>query len=220
MNVPGDAAASLTDSALPQPARIGPNAATRLAEAIVTLEGEGAAAAVFEAAHLAHYLEDPPQQMIDERDVVALHRAGRQHYGDSAFMIISRLAGGLTGDYLLANRIPRPAQQLLRLLPAGLAGRALARAISAHAWTFVGSGSFHHRPRHGGLLLVIEDSPLARQTSSEQPLCGYFASTFERIFRTIVSPATQVHETRCMATGDDCCEFAVTYKGADLAQVL
>lgn len=213
-------AVSLTDTALVQPARIGPNAATRLAEALVTLDGEGAAAAVFEAAHLAHYLEDPPGQMIDENDVIALHRAGRQRYGDAAFMTVSRLAGELTGDYLLDNRIPRPAQQVLRLLPARLAGRALVRAITAHAWTFVGSGSFHHRPLHGGLLLVIEDSPLARQTSSEQPLCGYFASTFERIFRAIVSPTTRVRETRCMATGADCCEFAVSYKGTDLDRSL
>lgn len=214
MSFNGDLAASLSAAAT-QPARIGPNAATRLAEALEILEGEVGASAVFEAAGLGHFLDRPPQQMIDERDVIELHRAGLRLYGEVGFAPITLLAGELTGDYLLANRIPLAAQRLLRPLPASLSGQALVRAIGAHAWTFVGSGSFRFQSRQGGLLLIIEDSPLARGRSADAPLCGYFASTFERVFRAIVSPATRVREIRCMATGAPCCEFEVNYRTND-----
>jgi divinyl protochlorophyllide a 8-vinyl-reductase len=191
--------------------KIGPNAITRLAEAVTALHGAKATQALFDAAGLARHLLDPPTEMVSEDDVIALHRAGRRLYGLDSFTPIARLAGELTGDYVLANRIPRPAQRLLKLLPAPLAARLLVRAIGAHAWTFVGSGVFAFAPQSGGLRLTIEDSPLARDAQAEQPVCTYYTATFERIFRVLVSPQTRIVETACAAAGAPHCEFDVRF---------
>ena len=192
--------------------RIGPNAITRLAEAIESLHGETAVRELFTAAGQAHHLEHRPAEMVDERDVIALHRAGRRRFGLTAFAEIARLAGRLTGDYVLANRIPSAAQRLLRPLPAALSARVLVKAIGAHAWTFVGSGEFGFKPRRGGLLLTIQDSPLARDERADQPLCDYYSATFERIFRELVSTQARVEEISCTATGAAACCFDVSYR--------
>jgi hypothetical protein len=55
---------------------------------------------------------------------------------------VARSAGRRTADYLLAHRIPKPVQALLKALPARLAARVLLSAIARHAWTFAGSGVF------------------------------------------------------------------------------
>ena len=192
--------------------RIGPNAITRLAEALTALRGADDTQALFAAAGLEPYLQDPPTEMVDERDVMALHRAGRRIHGQRAFAPIARLAGELTGDYVLANRIPRPAQRLLKPLPATLAARVLVRAIRAHAWTFVGSGRFLFAARRGGMRLVIEDSPLACNEQADAPVCDFYTATFERIFRELVAPTTRVVETRCAATGAPSCVFEVSFR--------
>lgn len=192
--------------------RIGPNAITRLAEAIAALHGETAVQALFTAAGQRDHLEHRPAEMVDERDVIALHRAGRRQFGLAAFAEIARLAGRLTGDYVLANRIPSVAQRVLRPMPAALAARVLVKAIGAHAWTFVGSGEFGFKPRRGGLLLTIQDSPLARDERADQPLCDYYSETFERIFRELVSRQARVTEISCAATGASACCFDVSYR--------
>lgn len=197
----------------PTGSRIGPNAITRLAEAVTALHGAQSSVELFAAADLARHLEDLPTEMVDERDVIALHRVGRQRYGLEDFADIARLAGELTGDYILANRIPRPVQRLLRPLPAVLAAPVLVRAISAHAWTFVGSGRFRYERRRGGLRLTIEDSPLARGESTDRPVCDYYSATFECIFKALVSPKTRVVESCCAATGAPHCQFDVRFHG-------
>lgn len=213
---PGDRAGrgTGTDAApeVPAPvARIGPNAITRLAEAIGQLHGPDAGRGCFEQAGLSRYLDVPPGDMVDEAEVIALHRVCRARFGTAGFAEIARVAGSLTGDYVLAYRIPRFAKALLRALPAALAGRLLARAIAAHAWTFVGSGTFAFQARRGGLMLRIHDSPLARGERSEVPQCDFYAATFERIFRRLVDRRTTVVEIGCAATGARCCSFDVRF---------
>lgn len=210
---PVDAAVGSADAGRsPVRSRIGPNAITRLAEALDSLHGVSDTQALFAAAGLESYLQDPPTEMVDERHVIALHRAGRRIYEQRAFSRIARLAGELTGDYVLANRIPRPAQRVLRPLPAGLAARVLVRAIGAHAWTFVGSGRFSYEARRGGMRLIIEDSPLARDEQADEPLCDYYTATFERIFRELVAPRTRVVETACAAMGAPSCVFDIRFR--------
>lgn len=201
-----------TGDALDGPGRIGPNAITRLAEAIDRLHGEAAVRELFSAAGQTHHLDQAPAEMVDERDVIALHRAGRRQFGTESFAEIGRLAGHLTGGYILANRIPPVAQRLLRPLPAALAGRLLVRAIAAHAWTFAGSGDFGFDTHRNGLRLTIKDSPLARGEQSDRPLCDYYSATFERIFRELVSPQAWVTEICCVATGAPACCFDVAYR--------
>jgi divinyl protochlorophyllide a 8-vinyl-reductase len=81
---------------------------------------------------------------------------------------VLREAGQRTAEYLLANRIPRPAQWLLRVLPASIGMRLLSRAMAQHAWTFAGSG--HFRVRFGRPPeFTIDDCPLCRGLALEAP---------------------------------------------------
>ncbi|MGA9600082.1 MAG: bacteriochlorophyll 4-vinyl reductase, partial [Methylocystis sp.] len=109
----------------PPEGKIGPNAVTRLAEALRELHGTGICRDVFAATGLERHLETTPTQMVDESDAARLHRALVDVLGFGAATRVAQRAGALTGDYLLARRIPKPAQRLLRLLPRRLAAALL-----------------------------------------------------------------------------------------------
>lgn len=190
--------------------RIGPNAITRVAEVLPALLGEAGTRALFEAAGLGGYLSRPPEGMVDETEVARLHRVLRQQLGHAVAGQVARSAGMRTADYLLARRIPKPVQWLLKRLPATLAARVLLRAIGRHAWTFAGSGQFHAvagRP----CVLTIHDNPLCRGVASAQPACDFYSATFERLFQVLVHPAVQVVETQCEARGDPVCRFELRW---------
>ncbi|MFP4077153.1 MAG: bacteriochlorophyll 4-vinyl reductase [Halochromatium sp.] len=189
-------------------ARIGPNAITRVAEALVA--ARGSAADVFGAAGLTHYLDEPPEAMVDERDVTALQQALRAQLDAETARGIGHDAGLRTGDYLLAHRIPRPAQRLLKLLPPGPASALLLKAVGKHAWTFSGSGDFSYtigRP----VQVRIQDCPLCRGSQADVPVCDFYRGTFERLFTTLVHRKTQVIETQCQAMGAEACVFEMRW---------
>jgi divinyl protochlorophyllide a 8-vinyl-reductase len=189
---------------------IGPNAVTRLAEALRELGPEPTARAIFRRAGVERHLDNPPTRMIDERDVAALHCAMVDLLGPADAARTSTLAGRLTGDYLLANRIPRVAQAILRAAPRPIAARVLMRAIAKHAWTFAGGGAFSYafKPR---LTLTLRGSPICRYLRTEEPACQYFAATFERVLGAMLGPRVRVIETECEASGSDACRFSVTW---------
>jgi divinyl protochlorophyllide a 8-vinyl-reductase len=187
-------------------ARIGPNAVTRLAEALEAMRGAGGARAVFARAGLAHRLDEPPDRMVPEAEVVALHGALRGLLPPGEAAAIAADAGRRTADYLLANRIPGVMRALLPRLPARLAARILLVAIRRHAWTFAGSGRFG-APAGRVTRFSIEGGPLARGVQAEAPVCAYYAATFEGLFRALVHPATTVVETACEACGAPSCMF-------------
>lgn len=190
--------------------RIGPNAITRLAEALPPLVGGELTREVFDAAGLLGYLGTPPQQMVEEAEVARLHRAARALLGAQVAGQAARRAGQLTADYLLAHRIPKPAQWLLRRLPAPIAARLLLKAVRQHAWTFCGSGRFEARAGRP-VVLEIHDNPMCRGLQADDPACDFYAATFERLFRVLVHPATEVQETLCEARGDACCRFELRW---------
>lgn len=186
--------------------RIGPNAIIRVFEALNEQRGRTVAEAVFQRAGLGAYIDALPEAMVPEEQVIALQQALRDELGIAEAREISRDAGRRTGDYLLARRIPRPAQALLKILPAKLAARTLLKAISGNAWTFVGTGHFavlSNRPPQ----IKITHSPLCRGTQADEPLCDFYAGTFERLFRVLVHPDTVFTETACQAMGDPSCLF-------------
>lgn len=194
-------------------AHIGPNAIVQIAEALRHALGSAAARTVFGSAGLTHHLRHPPERMVPEHEVRRLHGALRHELGAADAARIAADAGRRTGDYLLAHRIPRPVQAVLRRLPAGLAARLLLRAVTRHAWTFAGSGRFQARAGHP-VVLEIRDNPLCRDLRTEEPACAFYAATFERLFRVLVHPGARVRETACEARGDDACRFEIRWGDA------
>jgi len=190
--------------------RIGPNAIIRVAEALERRVGRGLTVELFALAGLAAHLEHPPTTMVDEAEARRLHDLLRRQLGERVGAAVAREAGVATADYLLAHRIPKPVQALLRRLPARLACRALLAAISRHAWTFAGSGHFDARPGRPALL-TIRDNALCRGLHSDHPVCDYYAATFERLFRALVHCDTRASELSCEARGDDACRFELRW---------
>ncbi len=148
--------------------------------------------------------------MVSERHVAALQATLRDVYGPEMARTISRDAGYRTGDYLLANRIPKPAQFVLRLLPAQWSARVLARAITRHAWTFAGTGKFSFRPGFP-FVFQIQNNPLCRMIQSEDSVCDFYSATFERIFSVLVHPKATVVETECESAGARACIFEIVW---------
>ena len=190
--------------------RIGPNAIIRVAEALPGYVGTDVTHGLFESAGLAGYLLAPPQQMVDETEVARLHAALHRALGGGLAGQVARDAGRRTADYLLAHRIPKPVQVLLKWLPAPLAVRVLLSAIRRHAWTFAGSGEFTARAGRP-VQLQIRGNPMCRDLRSDTPACDFYAATFERLFRVLVHPASSVIETACEACGDDACRFEIRW---------
>jgi divinyl protochlorophyllide a 8-vinyl-reductase len=193
--------------------RIGPNAITRVAEALLPRLGAPGTRRLFEHAGLAAYVDAPPQAMVDEAEVIALHAALRAELGNTQAKDVAADAGRRTAEYLLAHRIPRPAQRLLTWLPAPLAARVLLRAIGGHAWTFAGSGHFSARVGWRGrpVILQIEGNPLCRGLRTDAPACDFYTAVFQRLFEVLVHPRAQVIETACEARGDPACRFEVRW---------
>jgi divinyl protochlorophyllide a 8-vinyl-reductase len=205
------ALAGLDGAADATAARIGPNAITRVAAALQWLHGEGSTNRVFARAGLLAYMTQPPQHMVDEAEVMRLHAALRTCVGEAQASLVSHEAGRRTADYLLTHRIPRPAQVLLKLLPARLAARVLLQAVSRHAWTFAGSGRFAHLSDGSRIVLTLHDNPLCRGVVQDEPACAYYAATFERLFQVLVHPRARVVETQCEACGAGHCRFEVEW---------
>jgi divinyl protochlorophyllide a 8-vinyl-reductase len=190
--------------------RIGPNAITRVAEALQQEFEAGRVAELFGLAGLEEYLHRPPQHMVDEQAVMRLHAVLRTQLPAEQARRISRDAGARTGAYLLAHRIPRPVQRLLRILPARAASRVLAAAITRNAWTFAGTARFSAR---GGrpARFALTGCPLCRGAQSDAACCDYYAACFEHLFGALVHPRARVRETSCAAAGADACRFEVAW---------
>ena len=186
----------------PAQARIGPNAVLQHLPVLDAAIGQRLRDALL---HRAEVDAPPPDAgMLPEPEVARLHHAVRLYLPDQA-PAIQRAAGLGTGDYILAHRIPAPAQRLIRAVPGLLGARVLSTAIARHAWTFAGSGVFRvvsHRP----LTFEIAANPLARGTA-EAPICHWHAAVFERLFARLVWPEVQVTETACCACGAPACRF-------------
>lgn len=146
-------------------------------------------------------------RMIPETDAARLHQFLRRDAAEIA-ACLSAEAGRGTADYILAHRIPKPVQTLLKLLPASLAARALSGAIAKHAWTFAGSGTFRVV---SPWCFEIGQNPIVRGETSATPLCHWHAAVFERLYRVLVHPAATCVETACCASSEaGICRFDIT----------
>jgi len=181
--------------------RIGPNAVIQTAAALRDLEGAAKTEEVFAAAGLGRYLTAPPGEMVDEREAADLFATLYRLLPRDRADAVAREAGTRTGDYILANRIPKAAQTILRLLPRAIAGRLLLAAIAKHAWTFAGSG---HPSRPAAMSLAITDNPVS------MPDCVWHKAVFTRLFARIVDPRTEVHHGSCCHAGAAACVFTIS----------
>jgi divinyl protochlorophyllide a 8-vinyl-reductase len=187
-------------------AHIGPNAILQHLPLLHSSLGPGATAALLAQAGLAQ----PPAAhgMVAQATVARFHNAVTQHLGTGA-PALQWAAGVGTGRYILANRIPRPAQALLRALPATWGARLLTRAILQHAWTFAGSGQLRVAQRRP-LGLELHQNPLAMAAPpANAPSCHWHTAVFQTLFSALIWPAAQARETSCMACGDACCRFEI-----------
>ena len=187
-------------------AKIGPNAILQLLPVLEAEGGRGLRDRMLAAAGL----KAPPSDagMMDEGPAAAMHQALRRELPGRAAEL-ARAAGLATGDYILAHRIPKPAQALLRRLPVPVAAWLLTRAIAQHSWTFAGSGRFEvlsTRP----LSVRILDNPVVRGEVAEAPICHWHCAVFERLYTELVHPDYRVRETECCASGAPACVFEIT----------
>ncbi len=194
----------------PRAERIGPNAIIRTIDALRERLGEPETEALLEAAGLSAYFHAPPEAMVPEREVTELFCTLYQRLGEAEAKTVARDAGRRTADYLLANRIPRFAQLVLRALPAKLAARGLLAAIGKNTWTFAGSGSVRLEPTRPARV-TIANCPICRDVRSEQTACDFYAGTFERLFQELVDGKAAAQETVCQALGGDACTFSIIY---------
>lgn len=188
-------------------ARIGPNAVLQHLPVLDAMIGEKLRGALLFRADVVE--PSPDAGMLPEDDVARLHHAVRLFLPDRAAEI-QRAAGLATGEYILANRIPRAAQLLIRALPAWAGARVLTAAIAKHAWTFAGSGAFSVTSRNP-LVFRIGQNPLAIGPATG-PICDWHTAVFERLFRALVWPQAVVTELECSATGADGCLFQIAPK--------
>jgi divinyl protochlorophyllide a 8-vinyl-reductase len=186
--------------------RVGPNAVLQVAAALTAQDGAPAAARLFAAAGLDAMWHAPPSDMIDQADAARLHQALRQHLEPAHAALVAADAGRRTADYLLANRIPKAAQLVLRALPAGLATRLLLQAISRNAWTFAGSGQVTVQAGNPASI-TIAANPLATAP------CDWHIAVFQRLFRALVHSNCTVRETACCGDGAPACRFEIAIPG-------
>jgi divinyl protochlorophyllide a 8-vinyl-reductase len=187
--------------AAPTGARIGPNAVLQM---LPPLERRLGGAGVADLLARAGVDRPAGDRMIDERDALALHGATAEMLPDQ-LIAIQREAGVATAEYVMARRIPPAARATLRLLPAPLAARVLARAIVQHAWTFVGSADFalFTGPRGRPAAFEIRGNPFAR---AGRP-CAWHTAVFETLMQRLASPRIRVVETACCGSGAPACRF-------------
>lgn len=143
--------------------------------------------------------------LMPEQYAAALHQTVREQLGANADALLAE-AGRRTGAYVIAHRIPDPVVALLQAMPLRTASGPLIKAVTKHAWTFSGSGSFAVASRRP-LVFEVYDNPLIAGEISEQPLCVWHAAVFEHLFSTLVHPGMTCTETACAAQGDECCRF-------------
>ncbi|MEF3045974.1 bacteriochlorophyll 4-vinyl reductase [Pseudotabrizicola sp. L79] len=148
-----------------------------------------------------------PQGLIGPNAILQLLPVLDQATGREGRDRLLAQAGRRTADYILAHRIPQPAQRLLKHLPAPVAAWALSRAIATHAWTFAGSGQFH---RDSPWRFAIANNPLVRGENSSTPRCHWHAAVFGHLYATLVHPSCRCVETECAAqTGNGPCRFTL-----------
>lgn len=160
---------------------VGPNAVIQLAAAMA--KKPDIARAVFARAGLTRLLDSPPDAMIDQSIPARLFDALYAELEPFQATLIAQRAGQLTGNYILAHRIPRFAQYVLRVLPRKLALRLLLKAIAKNAWTFAGTGEVSVQPLAPQIVLAGNPMPMPNATWHVGVFHALFSALVDRDIR-------------------------------------
>ncbi|UAB77598.1 bacteriochlorophyll 4-vinyl reductase [Erythrobacter sp. SCSIO 43205] len=185
-------------------AQIGPHALIHAVEVMRELLDQDAVAAVFSNAQIDAV--PTGDAMVSEVDALRLHRwlAAREPF---ACFEIAGEAAKRTGDYIIAHRIPKLAARVLKILPARLAAPLLMRAISRHAWTFVGAGRFTFT---GGWRFRIDRRAAGDATLPAQSLFHWYAGVFERLYQRLIAPDCHCEVRGCDEAELEMCDYLIT----------
>lgn len=189
--------------------RIGPNAIIQTAAALQALVGDPRACTLLHEA-TGRTMETMPTDMVDEAEVNRLVHALRADLDPALFEAVLGDAGVRTAEYLIAHRIPRVAQVMMRVLPSTIALRVLLGGIMRHTWTFAGTAqvSLKHPPGEP-MRLVLRRCPMCRGLEATVPACHFYTTTLQTLLVRLVSARASVVEVRCEAMGATACEFAL-----------
>ena len=183
---------------------VGPNAIIQTRAALDELVGVATRRAIFERSGFGWLSDRDPDGMVEARIVNAVnYEVGAQLKPATAHAVMRR-AGELTGDYILANRIPKPAQWLLKALPRAVAQRMLLAAIARNGWTFAGGAKIET----GADFIAIHDNPICLGKVGFS-YCIWHAAVFRRLFEMLVDPSITIHETECMGRAGEACRFEI-----------
>lgn len=182
--------------------RVGPNAIIQTGKALEARHGKALREAVFADAGLGWIGSRDPSRLVRAQAVVALNSAVRKHLPADDAEHVMWEAGVATARYILQHRIPPLAQKLLGAMPAKLGMALLLRAIGRHAWTFAGAA----KVRVGTDWIRIDHNPVCLGRSGFSG-CIWHEAVFSTLIEAIIGRQTRVHESHCLARGDDCCRF-------------
>lgn len=183
---------------------IGPNAILQLVPIIERLGGSDLVAGMMARAGVFNM--PTGLEMIPEGEAARLHHQLRLEEPELAPRLAHE-AGWQTANYIMAHRIPKPAQTVLKVLPTWAAARLLSAAIEKHAWTFAGTGAFR---TDGPWRFEIAGNPLVKGEQDAAPMCHWHAAVFERLYRKLVHRGCRCRETVCGCQGGDLCRFEFT----------
>jgi len=188
--------------------KIGPNSIIRTVEALKETYGIPKTNEILEKVGKSIFISSLPSEMIDEEEFHSLAVGLHNFLGTEQANKILKRSGQLTAGYLLQNRIPKPAQRILGILPRSIGLKMLLTAIGKNAWTFVGSGNYTFvvgkTPQ-----ITIHNCLACRGVQSDIPVCSFYASTFETLLQSIIGKNIMVNEATCIAQGNPCCSFPI-----------
>lgn len=196
--------------------RIGPNVLIQTAHALEQRLGRERAGRIL-VDSTQHTLDTLPSGMVDEARANALMRRLVEDHGTAFTRSVMRDAGTRTGDYLLANRIPRVARLLLPVLPTSVALRVLLKAIGRHTWTFAGSATVRITVGNPAVISLTR-CPLCVGILSDVHLCDFYTGTFARLAHVLLGPSAFAEEVACEATGDSACRFLIGTRGQRIVE--
>jgi divinyl protochlorophyllide a 8-vinyl-reductase len=192
-------------------ARIGPNAIIQTVHVLRDQYGTSEADALLERGGQAHLLHELPTTMVDEDEFHTLARALLEQIGPEQTAQVLYESGQRTADYLLAHRIPRPFQRLVKmpLLPRRVGLYLLLWAISKHAWTFVGSGAFRFAVTNRPTIRVTVTHP------SVMPVARFYGGTFAHLVYMLIDrqAIVQIDTSQPPSGGIECVYTLTLHSG-------